>query len=350
MDKQFAEAVVTTAEVSEHPAVRAWTSLSGRTQGVERVKRLSGKRKSHVYRLAGESLPNGSIIAKLSRDADAAIERTVYEDVLGRIALPAVLYYGSCEERATGHTWLFIEDVRGPKFAPLEESHRALAGGWLGTLHSLTAGLQRPDLLPGRSADDYRELLRSVKGSIEANLGNPNLTAAYLGPLQDFLCQLDLVLVEWHRIAAICHEFPPALVHGDLASKNVRIRETAGGQFLLPFDWEGAGWGVPAADLAQMSDRKLGASVSPDLEAYERSAGGPRGSVEAIPELATVGVIFRILHMVDWLAWTLPTDKIGKTVGAIRGYSVELTRAARRLKLPDGATKYDAALRSSKGL
>jgi hypothetical protein len=70
------------------------------------------------------------------------------------------------------------------------------------------------------------------------------------------------------------------------------------------------------------------------LDAYERYAGGSEGRSAAVVELATVGVIFRILHMVDWLAWTLPTDKVGKTVGAIRGYSAELTRAARQLEMP----------------
>jgi len=73
MDKQLAEAVVTTTEVSDHPAVRAWRRLYGRPQRVERVKRRSGKRKkSYVYRLTGEGLPNGSVIGKLSPWASGA--------------------------------------------------------------------------------------------------------------------------------------------------------------------------------------------------------------------------------------------------------------------------------------
>ena len=333
-----------TEEVSGHPAVHAWLSLSGSSPPVEAVKRLSRKRKSYVYRLTGESLPGGSIIAKRSRCADAAIERTVYKDVLGGIALPTIHYYGSYEEGETGLTWLFIEDATGQKFAPQEERHRALAGRWLGTLHTLTAGVHEPARLPGRSADDYLELLGSVRGGIEANLGNPHLTDAYLSELRGFVWQLDQVRAEWERISAICGEFPPTLVHGDLAAKNVRVRETEGGQFLLPFDWEGAGWGSPAADLAQLSDRHLGSVISPDLDAYKVHAGKSKGESEAVLMLATVGAIFRVLHMADWVAWTLPTDRIGKAVGAIRGYSSELAQALTRL----AATRRDHMLGSSR--
>jgi len=326
---------VTTTEVSDHPAVRAWRRLYGRPQRVERVKRRSGKRKkSYVYRLTGEGLPNGSVIGKLSRPPDAEVERAVYEDVLDRIALRAIEYYGSCEDGETGHIWLFIEDAQGSKFAPLDQGHRVLAGRWLRTLHRLTAGLHQPAVLPHRSADYYLELLGSVKGAIETNLASPHLTDEYRAVLHRFLRQLDHLLAHWDRIVAVCNQFSPTLVHCDLGAKNARVREADGDRFFLPFDWESAGWGVPAADLAQLSARTSGSSVSPDLEAYRNCAGGSSSNRGAVLELATVGVIFRVLHMLDWLSWTLPTGKIGKAVGAIRGYNLELTQAVRQLELP----------------
>jgi hypothetical protein len=318
-------------EAELHPAVYAWARLTGSAPDDVTITRLSRKRKSYVYRLTGEGLPNGSLIAKLCRFPDAAVERTVYEDVLSEIALPTIGYYGSRDEEETGSTWLFIEDVAGQKFVPQDEGHRALAGRWLGTLHSLTAGLGRAASLPGRSAADYLNLLDSVNNAIAGNLANTYLTFAYRGVLQTFLGQLDQVRAQWAQITAICGNFPPTLVHGDLAAKNVQIREEAGGQRLLPFDWEGAGWGVPAADLAQLSDRGLGKSISPDLCEYVLHTSGPSGDLESVRELANVGTIFRVLHMVDWQAWMLPTEGIGKTVGAIRGYTTELERALTQL-------------------
>jgi aminoglycoside phosphotransferase (APT) family kinase protein len=62
---------------------------------------------------------------------------------------------------------------------------------------------------------------------------------------------LDLAGIEarWGSIEEICRDSPSTLVHGDLAPKNLRFRMKDGKVSVLPFDWEIAGWGVPAVDL-----------------------------------------------------------------------------------------------------
>src|SRR5205814_3728573 len=60
-------------------------------------------RRRKVYRLQGAGPDSSAVIAKRSRKADALIERTIYEEILPRVTVPSLRYYGFLE-RSEEHT------------------------------------------------------------------------------------------------------------------------------------------------------------------------------------------------------------------------------------------------------
>ena len=69
-------------------------------------------------------------------------------------------------------------------------------------------------------------------------------------------------------------------------------------------DWETAGWGIPAADLAQFSlERSHYISLSPDLEAYWAvvQPSWPRVDLPGLRRLAELGKAFRLIVALAWM-------------------------------------------------
>ena len=91
---------------------------------------------------------------------------------------------------------------------------------------------------------------------------------------------------------------PRALVHNDLVVKNLRVRDTPKGPTLLVFDWEFAGWGIPAADLAQSVDR----AASPELEVYGSILNREHSDLELrdIQAVAACGRLLRLINQISW--------------------------------------------------
>ena len=80
-------------------------------------------------------------------------------------------------------------------------------------------------------------------------------------------------------------------MHKDFEPKNMRVREED--LALYAFDWEMAGWGIPAADLVLNS---RGSEMLPiDPEVYVSELGGQWPNVDAttIARLSTVGYVLR---------------------------------------------------------
>ena len=63
-------------------------------------------------------------------------------------------------------------------------------------------------------------------------------------------------------------------------------------------DWESAGWGVPAADLAQFA----GNALTPDIAAYRSVAHKcwPRLHLSDFRRLGELGRVFRWINAVVW--------------------------------------------------
>src|SRR5213075_1421504 len=95
-------------------------------------------------------------------------------------------------------------------------------------------------------------------------LTNPVVPDEDLPALRAVAAWCDVIESTWGALEDLCACLPRTVVHGDFVIKNVRVRPTAESAALLVFDWEMAGWGVPATDLAQFTGR----TVSPDLVEY----------------------------------------------------------------------------------
>src|SRR5205814_1819632 len=257
------------SNLKSHPAVRAWCELYPQLEPVSITPLRVRKKKSNVYRLEGVGQAGSGVIAKRCRAAVAQVERTVYEDILAGLTIPSLRYYGFVDEPDSASAWLFMEEASGPDYSNLLPEHRARAGRWLGSLHaaaaSATAGGRLPDGGPGR----YLERVRTLRETFRRHLDNPVLSSEDMGFLEGLLGRLDDLAARWHLVEDVCHGVPPTLVHGDFNGRNMRLRSVGEEPTITVFDWEDAGWGVPAVDLAQQLTVSSGQlSANPDIPTY----------------------------------------------------------------------------------
>src|SRR5438876_1352818 len=238
-------------ELACHPAVAAWRELVPDAPDPERIEVLRQGKKSTTYRLV-ESTPGGaSIIAQRACMAKALIERTVYEDILPHLPITSPRYYG-CRAADPHFAWLFLEDIGDERYTPTDRAQLALAGHWVGLMHTAAARVPAARGFPEGGPPRYLDHLRADLQTIRANLANPALTAGDAATLGRLASDLDRLEGAWAALACACTGLPATLVHGDLQRKNLYVRNGAGQSALYAIDWETAGWGIPAADLARI--------------------------------------------------------------------------------------------------
>ena len=153
--------------------------------------------------------------------------------------------------------------------------------------------------MPDRSCRYYYELLRLGSAAILKIAEHAVVTAEDRIILTAIATHCDLVEKRWDAISRFCDRIPPTLVHGDLASKNICVRTDHRDTHFLVMDWESAGWGVPAADLAQSTF----GSASPDLEVYwsvVQPEWPPQLAFTDLQRLAEVGNLFRVVSALKW--------------------------------------------------
>jgi hypothetical protein len=319
----------------EHPAVQAWGKLLPGRIEPESIEIIREYGKSAVYRLAGVGTGCSTVIAK--RCQTALIERTIYEEVLPHLSIPALHYYGftyGFTREDDKFDWLFLEDAGREEFSPLVAEHRALAARWLGLMHTAAACVAPADHLPDRGPGHYLEHLRSGCDTILQNLANPLLKADDLVVLENIVSQCEVLESYWSQVEGFCAGLPRTLVHGDFNEKNLRVRAGRAGIALLPFDWELAGWGVPAADLAQSARLGRGRfAANPDVPTYWSVVREhwPSVDLQTIQQLANCGKLFRALAAINWRARNLSYEWVEWTMGHIRIYQAELIDAIQAL-------------------
>jgi len=300
-------AVVVRETADRHPAARAWRQLrrSGTPSEVRILKEPSkGIKKSAVYLLAEAGPGGGAVIAKRARRSTVEVEALVYGDLLVRLDVGAPRFYGAVDE-AGPFCWLFIEHAAGEAYSPADPRHRRLAGRWLGRLHGAGMSLAAADRLPGRGMGHHLGALKAVQASAAAHRDDPSLAGADASMLVRLTALIGELRDAWPRLEGICAELPPTLVHGDMVRKNLRIGAGGGGPRLIVLDWENAGWGTAAPDLAQ-STRSERFAANPCLDAY-RSALRLKATLprETIERQVAVGTVLRFLAAIQWTCLSL---------------------------------------------
>jgi Ser/Thr protein kinase RdoA (MazF antagonist) len=218
------------------------------------------------------------------------------------------------------------------RYSAANDEHLQLAGRWLGRMHASAAreaGAGIRDSLPDRGPGGYLVHLRSGRRHIVANLGNPALAADEVALLRSIVSLYDRLEEQWPRLERSCEGMPATLVHGDFRPKNAYVRAHATGLQLLPIDWEMAGWGVAAADLARVDVDAYYNAVRDDWPSLDRDALG---------RLAAVGQVFRFLAAIDWDSQCLAyesADFLSRPMACMVVLHQKLADAMREAGLPE---------------
>jgi hypothetical protein len=322
---QSADPKTLASDLFGQAAVKAWGKLRPGRPRPGRVEVLRGRRelawKSVICRLEGAGPAGAAVIAKRCPAAQAARERTIYEEILPHVPVPTLHYHGCVEDADSRFCWLFLEDAGEEPYAPLSEAHQALTAQWLGLMHTTASRLAPLSALPDRGPGHYRQHLRSACDTIRRHLAGPALRDTTV--LRGIVSQCDYLARRWGRVEDACAGLPETLVHGDFRKKNLRIRTGRGAPELLSFDWEMAGRGVPAADLAS--------PARPDLITYWSVVGGrwPGLDFQGVQRLAHVGKVFLCLAAIDWATQRLLAGCLEKTLAELRVHESLLADAIR---------------------
>jgi ATP-binding cassette, subfamily B, bacterial len=316
-----------------HPAAKAWSGLGESVTNLRAVvpveRRHVSLRKSTVYRLEGVGDRGGNVIAKECRREYARLESTVYERVLPRLAVPYPRLLGMVDGDDEASCWLFLEDAGDEAYSPLQPEHRTSAGRWLAALHASTASLPTDVSLPDRGPAHYLTHLQLARDTIRENFTNPALDEGQRCELHRIISTCEFVEHEWQRVERFCQDIPTTLVHGDFVGKNVRLRSGATGIEVLPFDWEHAGRGVPAVDLAQAAFSSTTFLANPDLADYWVATQWTEIGYEAVLRLANYGTVFRCLAALNWESQRLAYEWVEWPVKNMALYEAELTEAVK---------------------
>lgn len=342
MPKKNANRVIRT-NLYEHPAIQFWRTIQPKSDEptvIEilkeaRHKKNSNKKKSAVYRLKGIYGNGSAVIAKRCLRNAAAIERTIYQEILPRLPVPTLDYYGFLEEPDSNYCWLFVEDAAGQDYSPHKSEHRSAAGRFLGLLHASATSIDATARLPDRGPQYYLDQLRAAANTILRNLDNPALTGNDIMILRKILAQYELLESRWGEVKALCDNIPKTLVHGDFVAKNMYVRTSEEGVRVFPFDWEMAGWGAMIADLAQSPPSSTRFSANPDITVYWAMVRDfwPGVELQTLRYLAKFGTLFRLLVSIEWAAQSLAYEWIQGTMSRMNVYESRLANAIRVVDL-----------------
>ena len=316
----------------EHRAVKAWSRIEPRCVEPEKIEILKLKTKTVVYRLVGLGPGGSAVIAKKCLARTGKVEQMIYQELLPRLPHPALRCYGYVPEPEGEFSWLFLEDAGAQKYSPANEEHRALAGRWLAAVHGARVSADLQTLLPDRGPGHYLRLLQTVRADLARHLVNPVLLANDVALLRSLTAKCEVIEANWGELERCFGDWPRSIVHGDLVVKNLRVRPSATNLALLVFDWEMAGWGVPASDLAQF----LGGTASPDLEVYDSlfRQDFPQVGEGDIQRLASYGEILRLVDKMLWETVTMVNESyefLLKPLMSLQQYEPELAAALRKI-------------------
>jgi len=277
-----------------------------------------------VCRIEGVGPGGSGIVAKRCPRADGEFEAFIYSEVLDRLSMESVRCYGFIDEGPGEHGWLFLEDGGITQVADKGERLPIDFSRWLAFLHTSASNLPIRGRLPERGPAWYLETLRAARLGLcqslpERNWGDLDRSAA-----DGILVCFEVLERNWHLVEERCEGLPWTLVHCDLQPKNILIRHAASGIAFLPLDWEDAGWGPPAADLARI-----------DAISYWSTARRTWANIklQQVEEQACCGALFQILSAVGWETVRLAAGSEEKAIRRLGIYAPRLTASTQALGL-----------------
>jgi aminoglycoside phosphotransferase (APT) family kinase protein len=326
-----------TTGASEHPAALSWARAvpgSAMPPAITPLKpQIKPSHKSGVYRLHGVGPVGADVVAKRCRRATAEVELAVCREILPQLPVSWLRYFDPLDEGPdTGFAWLFMEDAGNATCAPEDLRDVAL---WLAHLHVGAAELRATGGAPNlrhSGAERYARHLSEARVKLATAVANWETVPqrwndrALLGEHERLL---DRAGRSWQRLCDFATLSPPTLVHGDFVKKNLRMRGGLPATSVFVLDWETAGWGSPAADLASLSSMFADEQTIDAIEAYAAAVRErwPSPDVATFRRMARAGVVFRLLASVDWACDGLKEDWNHRALGQLRVYAPRLERA-----------------------
>jgi phosphotransferase family enzyme len=305
---------------ADHPALGAWSEITKSVCPRAEVEMLKDRSACQAYRLFGLGPGNANVIAKRYPESKARAEFNIYRNVLRQMPLISPRHYGLVREEGTEFCWAFFEDVAGRPYDPAVAVQGVEAAKWLAGLHASARDLPADLDLPDRGPRHYFDCLRYGRNRIRRHLSSTLLSEDDRTVLAALTVQCDAVEAKREWIEDWCRSVPETFVHADLHAANIHVRPHPHGITLVPFDWESAGWGVPAIDLAL---------EGVDLTTYCAIAGQvwPNLDIEAVLALSNIGKIFQLLELLAWESQGLDSQWTRRPMKHMRHYQAELSRA-----------------------
>ena len=308
-------------EALEHAATEAWARLRGSRTPPDQIECLKETTQSLVLRMRKAAVGGGDVIAKRGGGETLRVELAIYQAVLAHLPISTPDCYGLVED-GDGICWLFLEDAGEVVYSPEDKDHRWLAARWLALLHTSAAEFAGAAALPDRGVAHYLEHLRCGRARMLLGRANPALRPEDLAVLDELIAQCTVIESRWEEVQWLCRGMPQTLVHGDFVPKNIRVRVGEDGLILLAFDWETAGWGVPAVDLAQLSPALYWRFVREDW---------PHLGRRTVTRLARAGKLLGSLAAVNWGAHWLKYQWVERPMGGLAVYRDDLAEAVELL-------------------
>jgi hypothetical protein len=218
-------------------------------------------------------------------------------------------------------------------------------GEWLARLHGGAAPVSAEASLSDRGPDHYLGLLPTARTGLTAAHAVATQSGHDCRLKHPVVSALDRRESRWERVSAACKAWPRTLVHADFTRKHVRLRQRDIGVQVLALDWETAGWGPPAADLAGVpwglsrdrvpsqapaageSDTQWYGPVSLDVYASVIASFWPGVGRSEVERLSRVGSIFRVIDATCWASHRVECGGIDKGMGSLRAYADDLVQA-----------------------
>ena len=232
--------------------------------------------------------------AKPGFTLDPGREIAVYRSLLDGSGVSAPRYFGAAEDPASGRAWLFLERIEGEVLADVgDPTAWQAAAAWAGRLGEELAIDQGPELGNHLVRRDREWHSRWVRRAIFAASTTGD------GALERRLSPVAATFLD--RLEAL----PRGFVHGELYASNVIVgREGDGTVRIAPVDWELAGTGPFALDLAALAGGWHGEERRAMCDAFHRSLS-PRRSAEISEEALLDAVNLCELSLaLQWIGWS----------------------------------------------
>jgi hypothetical protein len=305
----------------------AWRGLGARNQRPERIDVLKKHRRTpKVCGLVGCASRGRYVVAKCS--TIAAVEPILYQHVLDSVAGTPRCH--GIAPGPDGRCWIFLEHIEGERCTAEIPAHRALTARWLGGLHAITSTMHLGKLLPRHDSVFYRSQLRTARHAISAALASSALDRSGRSRLAAAVDRCDYLDSQWDALEILTEDVRSGVIHGDLQSKNVRVRHRAGRVELIAFDWEFSGYGIPVADLAQFAVERRWRDLA---GVVDQMGFLDVSDHDHLRRLATMGRALRLITCLEWESRGRPHAWQESTVHTIAVYDLRLAECLRSLAM-----------------